>query len=75
LFPYTFHKDAIDARKTRIVVDQVIEEVTGLKLMVKPIVAKDLENKKEPVPVEANVGHKKNAMESALKILGGEIES
>jgi DNA polymerase-3 subunit gamma/tau len=76
LFPYTFHKDAIDARKNRIVVDQVIEEVTGLKLMVKPVVAKDLEGKKNTITTDNddNVGNKKNAMESALKILGGEIE-
>src|SRR3989344_3987155 len=46
VFPYKFHKDAIDARKNRIIVDQVIEEVTGLKLMVKPVLQKDASEKK-----------------------------
>jgi DNA polymerase-3 subunit gamma/tau len=70
LFPYKFHKDTIDARKNRIVVDQVIEDVTGLKIMVKPMVAKDWSG----TPVE-NIDEKKNeTVESALKILGGEIE-
>jgi DNA polymerase-3 subunit gamma/tau len=66
IFPYKFHKDAIEARKNRIVVDQVIEEVTGIKLMVKPSLKKDL-NQTEDV--------KSNTVESALKILGGEVES
>ncbi len=65
VFPYKFHKDAIDARKNRIIVDQVIEEVTGLKLMVKPVLQKDAGEKK----LETD-----EAVESALKIMGGEIE-
>lgn len=68
LFPYRFHKDTIEARKNRIIVDQVIEEVTGLRIMVKPVLAKDLQNStSEPLPNET--------VESALKIMGGEIES
>lgn len=69
LFPYKFHKDEIDLRKNRIIVDQVIEEVTGSKLMVKPVMAKEwpgLGAASETVPNET--------VESALKILGGEIE-
>ncbi len=57
-FPYKFHREAIEARKNRIIVDQVIEEVTGVKLIVKPV-----DNKEN-----------KNSVESALKIMGGEIE-
>lgn len=34
LFPYKFHKDAIEARKNRIIVDQAIEEVTGNKIFI-----------------------------------------
>ncbi len=64
VFPYKFHKDAIEARKNRIVVDQVIEEVTGLKLIVKPILQKGEQ------PAET----KDNVMESALKIMGGEVD-
>jgi DNA polymerase-3 subunit gamma/tau len=63
VFPYKFHKDAIEARKNRIIVDQVIEEVSGIKLIVKPVLEKD---KKE---------NSDNLVESALKILGGEVES
>ena len=49
----------------RIVVDQVIEEVTGMKLMVKPILQRDSEN----------VETKSDKVESALKIMGGELEN
>ncbi len=65
-FPYRFHKDAVDARKNRIVVDQAIEDVTGLKLMIKPQVAKETSDN----GIVSNNG----TMESALKILGGELE-
>ncbi|MBI4049456.1 MAG: DNA polymerase III subunit gamma/tau [Candidatus Doudnabacteria bacterium] len=59
LFPYKFHKDAIEARKNRIVIDQVIEEVTGLKIMVKPLLKQSSDN----------------TLHSALKIMGGEIKT
>ncbi|MEO8065258.1 MAG: DNA polymerase III subunit gamma/tau [Candidatus Doudnabacteria bacterium] len=67
-FPYKFHKDAIEARKNRIIVDQVIEEVAGIKLMVKPVMAKDW-------PGSTAVDTPNETVESALKILGGEIEN
>lgn len=65
VFPYKFHKDAIDARKNRIIVDQVIEDVIGSKIMVKPVLKKEYE-----------VGESKDEtlVESALKIMGGEKE-
>ncbi|OGE79754.1 MAG: DNA polymerase III, subunit gamma and tau [Candidatus Doudnabacteria bacterium RIFCSPHIGHO2_01_FULL_45_18] len=65
IFPYKFHADVIEARKNRIIVDQVIEEVTGLKLMVKPILQKDF---------NGTIEKKDELVESALKILGGEVE-
>ncbi len=72
LFPYKFHKDAIDARKNRIIVDQVIEDVCGIKLMVKPMLAKDWTGPdKAAGPLETP---KNSVMESALKVLGGEVE-
>ncbi len=71
LFTYKFHKDAIETRKNRIVVDQVLEEVMGDRLLVKPIMNTewkgDVAEKIEPV---ANP----NAMEAALKIMGGQVE-
>ncbi len=75
-FPYKFHKDAVEQRKNKIVVDQVIEEVTGQKLMIKPILEKDWG---EPVSENQTDNSKpsdpdQNLMESALKIMGGEIE-
>lgn len=69
LFPYKFHKDAIDARKNRIVVDQAIEEVCGIKLQVKATEAKEWKNE---VPVVPTAG---GSVESALKIMGGEVEA
>lgn len=65
LFPYKFHKDAIEARKNRIVIDQVIEEVVGLKVMVKPLLNKDWKQNSET---------KEDPVQSALKIMGGQIE-
>ena len=73
VFPYKFHKDAIEARKNRIIVDQVIEEVTGIKLMVKPVLQKDFSGEVLAAP---KVEEGENSLvESALKILGGEIET
>ncbi len=69
LFPYKFHKDAIDARKNRIVVDQAIEEVCGIKLQVKATEAKEWKNEVPVVPPAVG------SVESALKIMGGEVEA
>lgn len=72
-FPYKFHKDAIDQRKNKIVVDQVIEEVTGDKLMIKPIVEKDWTGP-ATAPGEAKTeSSDPGLVESALKIMGGEV--
>lgn len=87
VFPYKFHKEAIEARKNRIVVDQVIEEVTGLKLIIQAVLAKDWtkplpqtaqgEMPNMPVDIEAEPEGKtldENLLDSALKIMGGEVE-
>lgn len=68
LFPYKFHKDIIAARKNRIVIDQVIEDVTGAKVLVKPMVKTDWVDRvasTEPAPADT--------LQSALKIMGGEV--
>jgi len=73
-FPYKFHKDAVEQRKNRIVVDQVIEEVTGEKLLIKPILEKDWKNGDSPEPEQAsNDETDPGLIESALKIMGGEV--
>ena len=77
VFPYKFHKDAVEARKNRIVIDQVLEEVTGTKYQIKPILAKDWEG---PLPEIAeteaiNENPERNSVEAAIKIMGGEIEN
>ncbi len=69
LFPYKFHKDAIDARKNRIIVDQAIEEVCGIKLQVKATEAKEWKGEAPVAPQAAS------SVESALKIMGGEVEA
>lgn len=76
-FPYKFHQDAVGQRKNKIVVDQVIEEVTGLKLMIKPILQKDF-NHDSNNDNNTDINHDNldsNLMESALKIMGGEVET
>lgn len=81
VFPYKFHKDAIDARKNKIIVDQVLEEVFGKKLFIQPVLTKDWE---KPLP-EVNAGVEMagenmelssgdNLVDSALKIMGGKVE-
>ncbi len=77
VFSYKFHKEAIEARKNRIVVDQVIEETMGSKILVKPVLAAEWQGTpevlsapvSEPSPVES-----KAILASALKIMGGEVE-
>jgi DNA polymerase-3 subunit gamma/tau len=74
-FPYKFHKDAVEARKNRIVVDQVIEEVTGEKLLIRPVMARDWEEKGLQTLDDATSKENgdKSLLESALKIIGGEM--
>lgn len=76
IIPYKFHKDAIDARKNRIVIDQVLEEVLGIKLFAKPLLQKEwLGGVAAPVEAELDKKAENNQMvESALKIMGGEME-
>jgi DNA polymerase-3 subunit gamma/tau len=74
-FPYKFHKDAVEQRKNKIVVDQVLEEVTGLKLLIKPIVEKDWNGSTPESSVKpASENPEPGLLESALKIMGGEVE-
>ena len=68
-FPYKFHKDAVEQRKNKLVIDQVLEEVMGQKLIIKPILGK------ENNAADTNLSPEEpNVMESALKIMGGEVE-
>jgi DNA polymerase III subunit gamma/tau len=84
VFPYKFHKDAIDARKNRIIIDQVLEEVMGTKLVIQPVLQKDWSG---PLPemgqeilsqnIEIDAAPPEppvtDSLNSALKIMGGEI--
>ncbi len=75
IVPYKFHKDTIEARKNRIIIDQVLDEVLGMKLVTKPLLAKEWageipgQSAEQPLSETSN-----NLMESALKIMGGEVE-
>jgi len=61
VFPYNFHKDTIEARKNRLVVEQVLEEVFGHKLRLKMFLEKDV--KEGPAPDN-------DLLSEAVKILG-----
>jgi DNA polymerase-3 subunit gamma/tau len=74
LFTYKFHKDAIEARKNRIVVDQVIEDVSGLKLIVKPMMQKEYSGEALPLISEPQEAKADELVGSALKIMGGQVE-
>ncbi|MDP3741470.1 MAG: DNA polymerase III subunit gamma/tau [bacterium] len=66
-FPYNFHKETIDARKNKIVVEQVLEDVYGNPLKVKIFLEKELS--------EGNKGAPDNSLISeAVKVLGGEFQ-
>ncbi len=47
VFPYSFHRDTIDARKNRIVLEQVLDEVFGQKLRVKVFLEKDIKEEND----------------------------
>lgn len=57
-FPYSFHRDMIDARKNRIVVEQVLEDTFGQKINVK-------------VHLERDLGKNSDLLGEAMKVLGG----
>lgn len=66
-FPYKFHKDTVEARKNRVVIDQVLEDVLGVKLMTRPVMDRDW-------IVKVQEKQKGGLVESALNIFGGEVE-
>ncbi|OGE79221.1 MAG: DNA polymerase III, subunit gamma and tau [Candidatus Doudnabacteria bacterium RIFCSPHIGHO2_01_FULL_46_14] len=57
VFPYSFHKDTIDARKNKIIVEQVLEEVFGHPLRIKLFLEREL-------------GKDKDLLSEAVKVLG-----
>jgi hypothetical protein len=75
--PYKFHKDTLEARKNRIVIDQVVEEVSGLKLITKAILSKDWAGPLPQNPAADTIESETEGdlVQSALKIMGGEVES
>lgn len=65
-FPYNFHKETIEARKNRLVVEQVLEEVFNQKLKIKVLLERDLTS---PGGGEAGAGQ--DLVSEAIKTLGG----
>lgn len=63
-FPYSFHKETIEARKNRIVVEQVLEDVFSKPLKIKVFLEREVD--KEPEPHEAS----SDLVSEAIKILG-----
>jgi len=64
-FPYNFHKETVDARKNRIVIEQVLEEVYAAPLRIKVLVERELKN--EPATA---FPPKDDLLGEALRILG-----
>ena len=62
-FPYSFHKQTVDALKNRIVVEQVLEEVFNRKIRIKVFLEKEIEDVGEE---QSN----SDLVNEALKILG-----
>ena len=63
-FPYNFHKDTLQARKNRIVVEQVLEDVFGKPLRIKIYLERELNE-------GSNNSTGSDLMSEALKVLGG----
>mgnify|MGYP001570420320 CR=1 FL=1 len=63
-FPYNFHKETVEARKNRIVVEQVLEEVFDRKVQVKVYLEREL-----PREEESGAGGG-DLLSAALKVLG-----
>jgi DNA polymerase-3 subunit gamma/tau len=86
VFPYKFHQDAIDAPKNRIIVDQVLEEVMGRKMLIRPILGKDWAGdlpdmggaaaEVQDMEIDAGIpdGPQADAVSSAIKIMGGQVD-
>jgi DNA polymerase-3 subunit gamma/tau len=68
-FPYAFHKDVLEQRKNRIVVEQVLADVFGQPLRIKISLEREVE-KEKPVPKPEG-----DLVSEALKILGEELSS
>jgi len=70
-FPYNFHKETIDARKNKIVIEQVLEDVFRKKLKMTTALERDM--KEEPAstgqggPKEEKEG---DLLNEAIKVLG-----
>ena len=62
-FPYSFHKQTVDALKNKIVIEQVLEEIFNQKIRIKAFLEKDLE--KAPDQAAGS-----DLMSEAIKILG-----
>lgn len=56
-FPYNFHRDMIDTRKNRIIVEQVLEEIFGQKIKI-------------TVMVEREIKENGDLVSEAMKVLG-----
>ena len=71
--PYKFHKDSIEIRKNRLVIDRAIEDVIKLKLMVKPVLEKDWTGSNPEIIANNTEKPKSGLIKSALEIMGGEL--
>ena len=62
-FPYNFHKENIEARKNRIVIEQVLSEIFNEKLKIKAFLEREL-------PAAESGAGDKDLVGEALKVLG-----
>lgn len=61
-FPYSFHKETIEARKNRLVVEQVLQEVFTHRIKIKALLERDL-------PRDDNSSKGADLMSAAIKVL------
>ena len=68
-FPYNFHKETIEARKNRLVVEQALTEVFNEKLKIKACLERELPARDLPADLGAKAGSE-DLVGEAIKALG-----
>ncbi|MBI4050042.1 MAG: DNA polymerase III subunit gamma/tau [Candidatus Doudnabacteria bacterium] len=63
-FPYSFHKETIEARKNRVVVEQVLSEVFSQNLKIKSVLEREVK--------ELSGDHSPDLVAEAMRVLKGE---
>jgi len=68
-FPYSFHRDTIDARKNRLVLEQVLEEIFSCSMKLRAVLEKDVPANAAPAVGESPAAGT-DLLGEALRVMG-----